>query len=97
MDHDEAAIQEQRDKKAIKAKLSTETELDDIKWLMKTKRGRRIVWRQMTQAGVFQISFSTNAMQMAFNEGNRNSGNRLLTLVNLAAPDLYMTMVTENQ
>lgn len=96
MAHDDE-IQEHRAAKAAKAKLAAQTEVEDIKWLMKSHRGRRIVWRFLEQAGVFQMSFNTNAMQMAFNEGSRNSGNRLLTLVNTAAPDLYMTMVTENQ
>lgn len=57
-----------------KAKLKQKLELDDLQWLMRDKRGRRLMYRQLEAAGVFRISFNTNALQMAFNEGNRNQG-----------------------
>lgn len=78
------------------AKLRHDEECEDLKWLMSSKRGRRLVWRQMEHAGVFQSSFSTNAMQMAFNEGARNHGLLVLGLVHALCPDLYPTMVKEN-
>lgn len=78
------------------ARAKAETEEADIKWLMSTKRGRRIVWRLLDQAGVFRLSFNTNAMQMAFAEGNRNFGNRTLALLQSQCPELYPTMVKEN-
>lgn len=86
-----AAEAERRDR------LTRETEEGDIKWLVSTKRGRRIVWRFLDQAGVFRLSFNTNAAQMAFNEGNRNSGNRLLALVNDVAPDAFTQMLKESK
>ena len=39
--------------------------------------------------------FHTNAMTMAFNEGNRNNGNRVLELVHRVCPELYPVMVRE--
>ena len=81
--------------KDTQSKLSRDTEESDLKWLMNSKRGRRIVWRLLEQAGVFRLSFNTNAMQMAFAEGNRNYGNRLLAQVNALCPELYPTMVKE--
>lgn len=77
-------------------KATRDTEESDLKWLVSTKRGRRIVWRQLDQAGVFRLSFNTNALQMAFSEGNRNSGNRLLALIHSQCPDIYSVMVKEN-
>ena len=77
-------------------KLAKDTEEADIKWLMASKRGRRIVWRLMEQAGTFRLSFNTNAMAMAFAEGNRNSGNRLLAQIHALCPELYPVMVKEN-
>lgn len=71
-------------------------EEDDFKWLMSSKRGRRIVWRLLEQAGVFRISFSQNSMQMAFNEGGRNYGNKILNMVHTLCSDLYPTLVKEN-
>ena len=74
---------------------SEREERDDTKWLMSTRRGRRIVWRQLERAGVFRISFNTNAMQMAFNEGTRNEGLKLLVTVQAACPDQYTLMLQE--
>ena len=82
--------------KAARDKLVRDEEIGDIKWLMGSKRGRRILWRLLEQSGVFRLSFNTNAMQMAFAEGNRNFGNRTLTLIHAHAPELYPTMVKEN-
>ena len=59
--------------KELRERLDRQNEEADVKWLMSQKRGRRMVWRFLDQAGVFRSSFSTNAMQMAFAEGNRNS------------------------
>lgn len=86
----------QRRDKELRAKLARETEEEDIKWLMSSKRGRRIVWRLLAQAGVFRPSFTTNAMQTAFNEGNRNYGLKILTLVHDYSADQYPQMMKEN-
>lgn len=80
-----------------RAKLERESEEADVRWLMGNKRGRRIIWRLLNQSGVFRLSFNTNAMQMAFAEGNRNFGNRLLELIHAHCPELYPTMVKESR
>jgi hypothetical protein len=82
--------------KETRERLARENEEADTKWLMGSKRGRRIVWRLLDQSGVFRLSFNTNAMQMAFAEGNRNFGNRILSLIHSHVPELYPTMVKEN-
>lgn len=78
-----------------RSKLAQQSEEADVKWLMGSKRGRRIVWRLLDQTGVFRLSFNTNAMQMSFAEGNRNFGNRILALIHAQAPELYPVMVRE--
>ena len=82
--------------KDMREKLARENEEADIKWLMGSKRGRRVVWRLMDQSGVFRLSFNTNSMQMAFAEGNRNFGNRTLSLIHSHCSELYPQMVKEN-
>lgn len=79
----------------LRSKLVKDTEESDFKWLMSSKRGRRIVWRQLDRAGVFRLSFNTNAMTMAFAEGNRNEGLRVLALIHTLCPELYHVMVKE--
>lgn len=73
------------------------TEADDLKWMMSSKRGRRIIWRLLEQSGVYRLSFSQNAMTMAFNEGNRNFGLALLSKLHELSPDSYSTMVQEQK
>lgn len=82
--------------KAARDRLVRETEDADIRWLMSSKRGRRILWRLLDQSGVFRLSFNTNAMSMAFAEGNRNFGLRALATIHSLCPELYPTMVKEN-
>lgn len=79
----------------LKARLRRETEESDYKWLMSTARGRRIVWRMLEQSKVYQLSFSTDAMAMAFNEGNKNFGLQLLATISALAPAEYLEMIKE--
>lgn len=81
----------------VRDRLGKENEEADLKWLMGSKRGRRVVWRLLDQTGVFRLSFNTNAMQMAFAEGNRNFGNRTLAMIHALCPELYPIMVKEQQ
>jgi hypothetical protein len=78
-------------------RLARETEIADLKWLMSSKRGRRFVWRLLEMSGPFRMSFNTNAMQMAFNEGSRNLGNRLFNEVMTLCPEMYPVMAKEQQ
>jgi hypothetical protein len=75
--------------------IDRQNEEEDFKWLMGTKRGRRIVWRLLDQAGVFRLSFDPNAMRMAFAEGNRNFGNKTLAMIHALCPELYHVMTKE--
>jgi len=79
----------------LRERLARENEEADIKWLMGNKRGRRVIWRLLDQAGVFRSSFNTNAMTMSFAEGHRNYGLRILGLVHTQCPELYPTMMKE--
>lgn len=100
MEHlDPLDIEAQKQLKAdndLRGRLARETEEDDLRWLMGSKRGRRIVWRLLDLAGVFRSSFNPVAMQMAFNEGFRNYGNRMLAQIHDSCPDFYPQMMKEN-
>jgi hypothetical protein len=85
-----------REDKATRLRLAAEVEELDVKWLMGSKRGRRILWRFLEQAGVYQLSFDTNAMRMAFNEGRRFYGTRTLDLIHRTCPGLYADMLKES-
>lgn len=89
----EQAIAEKRQRE----KSERTEELQDIRWLMHQRRGRRIVHRLLVQLGVFQSSFNTNALTMAFNEGRRNEGLKFLELVMTSSPADYSTMMQEQR
>lgn len=72
-------------------------EIADIRWLMSSKRGRRIMWRLLDLSGPFRLSFDANAMKMAFAEGNRNLGNQLFNEVMNLCPEMYPVMVKEQR
>lgn len=72
-------------------------EAEDLKWLLSSKRGRRIVYRLLQRAGVYRSSFNTNALQMSFNEGNRNSGLMLLAAITDSSPERYAEMIEESK
>jgi hypothetical protein len=70
--------------------------LDDIKWLMGSRRGRRIVWRLLERTGVFRSSFTGNS-ETFFREGMRNVGLMLMAQINEACPEQYTQMVQEQR
>lgn len=90
---------QQADKREEDARkrVARQQEIGDLKWLMSSPRGRRFVWRLLDLSGPFRLSFDTNAMKMAFQEGNRNMGNQLLNEVMNLCPELYPVMVKEQR
>lgn len=79
------------------ARDAADLEINDLKWLMSNKRGRRFVFRLLERAGVWRLSFNTNALSMAFNEGARNEGLRLMALITQHCADRYSEMLKESQ
>jgi hypothetical protein len=89
----EAAIKKQAESR----RLEQEQEVEDLKYLMGVPVFRRFVWRQLDKAGVFRTSFSTNGLEMAFKEGNRNLGVQLLAEINEHCPERYVQMTKEQK
>lgn len=80
-----------------RTELAAKAEIDDLKWLMSNKRGRRFVFRMLERAGVWRLSFNTNALTMAFAEGQRNEGLRLMAQLTEHCPGRYTEMLKESQ
>ena len=89
---DEVALKEKATREGIARRQADE----DLVWLMNDQRGRRFLWRQMSQSHVFIPVFNPDAMVMAWNEGRRNEGLQLLTQINRLCPELYPVMAAEN-
>ena len=76
-------------------RMAKEVEESDFKWLMGTRRGRRIVRGALDRAAVFDSSFQTNSMAMAQTEGAKREGYHLIGMVNRLCPELYHVMLQE--
>lgn len=94
LDEDDESVSEAQRQKAENAR---RTFVEDIKWLMSSPRGRRIVWWLLEKAGVNRTSFNNSGSVMAFNEGQRNMGLMLQAQVVELSPEAYMTMLTEQR
>jgi len=80
-----------------KARETQRREDEDFKWLMAHAQGRRYLWRLLEQAGVYRTSFHVSGSQMAFNEGQRNIGLRLIADIHRLAPEGYVKLLRENR
>ena len=74
-----------------------EQEIADLRWVMSSEMGRRFVYRLVASSNVFRSSFNIEALQMAFNEGRRNNGLRVLSDVIEHCYESYEKMMKENQ
>lgn len=79
------------------AKLEREVRqaVEDLRWLMGHKPGRRFVRRLLERTGVYRTSFHTSGSVMSFNEGQRNVGLGLVAEIQEHAPDQFLLMLKE--
>ncbi len=87
----------QKQEELARRRIVRDQEIKDVKWLMSSEKGRRIVWRLLGLSGTFQLSFDQNAMKMAFNEGKRNLGNKLYDEILTLCPEMFPVMWREQQ
>lgn len=72
------------------------TAADDIKWMMSSPRGRRIVWWLLEIAGVYKTSYPCDA-NMPFREGGRNIGLQIQARIIEHCPDAHIAMLNEHK
>jgi hypothetical protein len=70
-------------------------QLSRISALMGDPIGRGYVYDLLCACHVFQSSFATNALAMAFSEGERNVGLFITNDLITASPDNYLLMLKE--
>lgn len=95
LDIDEQEAAETRREEATR--LQRSIEVDDLKWLMGDKRGRRFVARLLNKAGVLAVDFTPDAMVVAFREGRRSLGVELMQETTEHTLDDYNRMTKEYQ
>lgn len=76
--------------------LRAHQEAEDFRWVVSTPQGRRVMWKLLSDAGVFRSVFSGDALVMAYNEGNRVAGLKLLVKLMNDAPKAHEMMMKEN-
>lgn len=70
-------------------------ELNDISKVLDIVEGRRLIWRLLSETGVYRSSFTQDSLQTAFNEGRRDIGLVILTDMNLAKPGAFAQLQRE--
>lgn len=70
-------------------------EIDDIKFVMDSVQGRRVVWSVLEKGQVFGTCFNVEPHITAFNEGQRNLALALFQRVMAHCPDQYLKMAAE--
>ena len=71
-------------------------ELDQMKQVMSTATGRKVLYRALREAGVFRLSYAGSTNDTMFNEGRRNQGLYLMSEMQSASMSLYFEMMKEN-
>jgi hypothetical protein len=72
-------------------------QLDDLRDVLATQAGRRVMWRLLDHCGVFRSTFTGHGGRDAFNEGARNVGLFILTELTDADADVFATMLKESK
>jgi hypothetical protein len=97
LDIDPVAQEASRSEHAEKAKQRASRAAADLSWLMSSPRGRRFAFSRLEYAGAWRSSFDRNALQMAFNEGQRNEALRLIADIQEACPEQWQVMLNEQK
>lgn len=85
-------------KLAEAARLQRQREMDDFKWLMGHKQGRRFMWRMLEMTGLHRTPHVLGALaeDNAFRAGNANVGLMLQAEIHTVCPEHFPTMTKEH-
>lgn len=86
-----AADEEQVREARKKEKRRSERDEQDILHVIAERPGRRLLWRFISDCGVFQ----SNPVGNLFQEGRRDVGLKILAELMAAAPETYIQMMKE--
>lgn len=86
----------ERDDKEKKERRRRDREINDLRTVLAIPEGRRLLWRVLSEARMFQLSFTPGLSDVtAFNEGSRNVGNWLFGEINEAKSEAFLQMQRE--
>ena len=76
-------------------KRKREKELQDLRKVLGSSEGRRVLWRILVKGAIFNSSFAQNANETFFNEGRRSVGLWLTQEVSEADLEKFFQMHRE--
>lgn len=82
---------------ARKAKRLKEDQLNELRAVLKTREGRKLLWRYLGICGVYEQSFNGNGSWTFFNEGRRSVGLMILAEITKASPEAFLEMMKEEK
>lgn len=84
-----------REENAARQRDMEKRDIDDIRFVMDSEQGRRVVWSMLEKGQVFGACFNIDPHVTAFNEGQRNLALILLQRVMTHCPNQYLKMADE--
>lgn len=84
------------EKKKAESKRKEAKRLSGLRQLCESADGRAWLWELLRVCGFASTSFSSDALKMAFKEGERNVALRIMAEIHRVAPETYLRMQKEN-
>ena len=91
-----AADEQQVREAEKKQKLRRDQELDDLKKILTMDAGRRLVWRLLGRARVFESVWEQSA-KIHYNAGQQDFGHFIMSEVIEAGPEFLLRMMQESK
>lgn len=88
-------IEESKQRQREKDKFVADQLVSDLKKVLSTREGRRLIWGLIHTSGVHKRSAAPSGSDTYYNEGVRAMGTQLYNLVWDNMPELYLTMNNE--
>ena len=89
-----AASKEQVENAAFEMEERRNRELNDLRLVLSTKEGRRVMWRFMSHCKAFEGIWDGSA-RIHYNSGRQDVGHFLIKEVEAADQDAFFTMMKE--
>ena len=89
-----AANEEQQKEASTKIKLTRESEMNDLRFILSSQQGRRFAWRFLGHCRVFASVWEPSA-KIHYNAGRQDVGHFLQSEIVEADPDMYLKMMIE--
>jgi len=80
-----------------KRDLADETWMEDLRWLVSTKQGKRILWTVLSKCKLFDTISHHDALAMSRLSGVRDQGLWLLSELNRADPNAFWRLVQSSK